>query len=182
MGGVMIYAQIRNNTVINTLELEDSSLIYLFQNDHNGVPYDSLQLLDNMYPQPGIGWTFDNIVWNAPDAVVTNQSAIQIYTTLVTNAVAFGQSLTIQFATQNVMAGITQAGQTQAVLTYAANLYTYLSTGSLYVAISEIETMIADTSSTKTALSPFITNDILYVYLNQIEGYLGIPLTANPGP
>lgn len=165
---------------MNTLELEDSSLLSLFQNDSNEVPYDSVQRIDNMSPIPGIGWTFDNISWNSPNAVISNQSAIQIYTAIVTAAVAFGQSLTIQFATQNVMSGITQAGQTQAVLTYASDLYTYLSTGSLYVAITEIESMIADTSSEKTSLAPFITNAILYSYLCQIQGYLGITLTPDP--
>lgn len=176
----MIYGQIRNNTIVNTLQLDDDSLIHLFSSDSNGVPYDRVAQIDQISPQPGIGWTFDNINWNPPNTPAAAQTAVQIYTTLVNNAVAFGQSLTIQFATQNVMAGITQAGQTQAVLTYASDLYTYLSTGSLYVAISEIESMIADTSSEKTSLAPFITNAILYSYLCQIQGYLGITLTPDP--
>lgn len=178
----MVYAQVRNNVIINTLELDDASLLHLFQTDQNGNLYDSLVQLDSIVPQPGIGWTFNNVNWNPPTPVAPAQSAVDIYTALVQNAIVFGQSLTVQFATQNVMAGITQAGKTQAVLDYAADLYTYLSTGSLYVAITEIQTMIADTSPTKTALAPFITNDILYAYMNQIQGYLGIPLTPNPGP
>lgn len=177
----MIYAQIRNNTIVNTLELEDSSLVSLFQNDSNGVPYDSVQQIDALSPQPGIGWIFDNIGWNPPNSTTPPQSAVQIYTTLVQNAIIFGQNLTIQFATQNIMSGITQSGKTQAVLDYASDLYTYLSTGSLYVAITEIQTMIADTSDAKTALAPFITNSILYSYMNQIQGYLNLPLTINPG-
>jgi hypothetical protein len=112
-----------------------------------------LYQIDNIVPQPGIGWTFDNISWNAPITAPQAQTPTQIYTTLVQNAIIFGQSLTVQFATQNIMAGITQAGQTQNVLNYTRDLYMYLNTGSLYVAISEIETMIADTSSTKTSLA-----------------------------
>lgn len=178
----MVYAQITNNIILNTIELSDVLLLPLFQSDQNGNPYDSVIQIDNIVPQPGIGWEFDNVNWNPPVVPPPAESAIQIYTAMVQEAIAFGQSLTVQFATQNVMAGITQAGQTQAVLNYTSNLYTYLATGSLYVAIAEIESMIADTSSTKTALAPFVTNDILYVYLNQIQGYLGIPLTPNPGP
>jgi hypothetical protein len=178
----MIFAQIKNNTIINTIDLEDVSLLSLFQTDQNGNPYDSVIQIDNIIPQPSIGWSFDNVNWNPPVAAPVSQSAVAIYTALVQQAIAFGQALTVQFATQNVMAGITQSGQTQNVLNYASNLYVYLNTGSLYVAIAEIETMIADTSSTKTSLAPFITNDILYAYLNQIQGYLQIPLTPNPGP
>jgi hypothetical protein len=178
----MIYAQITNKIIINTIVLDDASLVSLFETDQNGNPYDSVIQIDNIVPQPGIGWTFDNISWNAPITAPQAQTPTQIYTTLVQNAIIFGQSLTVQFATQNIMAGITQAGQTQNVLNYTRDLYMYLNTGSLYVAISEIETMIADTSSTKTSLAPFITNDILYTYLNQIQGYLGLPLTPNPGP
>jgi hypothetical protein len=178
----MIYAQISNNVIMNTFELEDASLLSLFQTDPNGNPYDSVIQVDTMTPQPGMGWTFDNVNWNPPAIPAPPTPAIAVYTALVQNAISFGQALIVQFATQNVMAGITQAGQTQAVLDYASDLYTYLSTGSLYVAISEINVMIADTSSTKTALAPFITNDILYTYMNQIQGYLGLALTPNPGP
>ena len=77
--------------------------------------------------------------------------------------------------------GITQAGQTLPVMNYMAQLTLCLSTGSLYEALTQIGTMIADTSSTKTSLSPFVTNDILYTYLNLIQTYLGLTLTLNPG-
>jgi hypothetical protein len=108
---------------------------------------------------------------NAMPASVTPpaQTALQIYTAA------------IQFAVANTMAGITQAGQTQAVMNYTADLAQCLSSGSLYAAMTDIEVMIADTSSTKTSLSPFITNAILYSYLNQLQAYLGVTVTPNPG-
>ena len=254
----MVYAQILDNTIVNTIELDDSSLLPLFQSDPDGNPYDSVVQIDSIVPQPGIGWWFDNVNWNAPEIPVP-LTTVEEYTALVQAAMDFGQALTVQYATQNVMAGITQAGLTLAVLTYTTDLYNYLSTGSLYVAITEIGTMIADTSSAKVGahasaidtmdspnitltantlgtkgnsitlifdgastistivgnwnttnptnqvsysgssevvpaaqtialsgglptLSPFVTNDILYAYMNQIEGYLGLPLTPNPGP
>lgn len=178
----MIYAQMRGNKIVNTIMLDDPSLLPLFSVDQSGVPYDSVVQIDNIVPQPGIGWTFDNVNWNPPPAAIVAQATVDIYTTLVQNAITFGQALIVQFATQNVMAGITQAGKTQAVLAYSSNLYTYLTTGSLYVALAEVEIMIADTSDAKIALAPFVSNAVLYTYLNQIQLYLGIPVTPNPGP
>ena len=178
----MIYAQITNNKIVNTIALDDISLLPLFSTDQSGNPYDKVVQIDNIVPQPGIGWTFDNVNWSPPPPAVTQQDTVDMYMTLVQNAIAFGNALIVRFATQNVMAGITQAGKTQAVLAYSSSLYTYLSTGSLYVALAEIETMIADTSDAKTALSPFITNAVLYTYLNQIQLYLGLTVTPNPGP
>ena len=178
----MIYAQILNNKIVNTIMLDDASLLPLFSADQNGNPYDSVVQIDTLSPQPGIGWTFNNVNWCPPPQAASAQATVDIYTQLVQNAITFGQALIVQFATQNVMAGITQAGKTQAVLTYSSDLYTYLTTGSLYVALSEIETMIADTSDEKVALAPFISNAILYGYLNQIQLYLGVPVTPNPGP
>jgi hypothetical protein len=99
----------------------------------------------------------------------------------ISNAQNFGNSLLLEYAAQNVLAGITQAGQTIPVSNYLANLYNYLSAGSLYAGIQEINNLIADTSDAKAALSPFLTNDIMYTYLNKIQTYLGIPLTPNPG-
>jgi hypothetical protein len=62
----MIYAQITNNTIMNTIILHDVSLLPFFQTDPNGNPYDSVIQIDNIYPQPGINWWFDNILWNPP--------------------------------------------------------------------------------------------------------------------
>lgn len=105
--------------------------------------------------------------------------------TIVLNSVAaasdFGAKLIMQYAAQNVLAGITLAGKTIAVATYLQQLGYYLNSGSLYAAITEIQTLIADSGSTKASLSPFITNDILYTYLNDIQSYLGVAPTPNPG-
>jgi hypothetical protein len=108
--------------------------------------------------------------------------SLAYYQDLLEEAAAFGIQLANTFAATNAMTGITQAGLTGAVLAYTDNLYNAMTTGSLYEAITIINAMIADTSSTKTALSPFITNDILYSYLNQIQNWLEIPETPNPGP
>ncbi len=106
---------------------------------------------------------------------------VQLVSNSIAEAMEFGQSLVIQFAAQNVLAGITQSGKTIAVATYLQPLGYLLNSGSLYAAISVINSIIADTSSTKANLSPFVTNDILYSYMNQIQTWLNIALTPNPG-
>jgi hypothetical protein len=121
---------------------------------------------------PQIGWSFTGTTFIPTQAY---------YQSLIAAAIAFGNQLIVQYAAQNVSMGITQAGQTLPVMNYMAQLTLCLSTGSLYEALTQIGTMIADTSSTKTSLSPFVTNDILYTYLNLIQTYLGLTLTLNPG-
>jgi hypothetical protein len=106
----------------------------------------------------------------------------QVYTGVVNAAMVFGQNLVVQYSVENILSGITQAGQTIPVATYLQVVSYYLNSGSLYAALTEIATLIADTSSTKAALSPYVTNNILYNYLNQIQTYLNLPITENPGP
>lgn len=95
----------------------------------------------------------------------------------IEDACNFGQALITQFAAANALAGITQSGQTLAVISYTADLSQCLYTGSLLAAITLLQGMIADSSEAKTACSPFITNAIIESYMNQIQTYLGIPLT-----
>jgi hypothetical protein len=141
-----------NNNVIGTLELPDGT--------DQSVIDELLSLYTYVPPTP---------------------TASQIVTNSIAAASQFGQQLIVQYAAGNVLSGITQAGKTIPVATYMQTVAYYLNSGSLYAAITEINTMIADTSSTKTSLSPFVTNNILYTYLNKIQTYLGLPLTPNPG-
>jgi hypothetical protein len=132
-----------------------------------------------MNPQPTAGYLYNSDgSLSAPPAYPSPQ----YFQNIVAQAVAFGNSIIIQSAARNVSAGITQAGQTLAMMTYCSQLMMCLSTGSLYEAIAELNTMIADTSTDKTNLSPFLTNDLLYATMNSIQTYLEIPLTPNPGP
>lgn len=99
----------------------------------------------------------------------------------ISEAAAFGVKLSTEYATSNVLQGITIAGHTQMVADYLKDLAYYLHNGSLYAAIAEMNTMIADTSDAKAALTPYVTNNLLYLYLNKIQTYLQIALTPNPG-
>lgn len=63
----MIFAQIKDGLVVNTITLDDASILSLFQNDPvSGEPYDHVLQIDFLYPRPGIGWTFDEIQFIPP--------------------------------------------------------------------------------------------------------------------
>jgi uncharacterized membrane protein len=51
----MRYAQIKAGVVINIIVLKDASLISLFSKN-----FDSLVRVDNISPEPQIGWTYDS--------------------------------------------------------------------------------------------------------------------------
>lgn len=119
--------------------------------------------------------------WSGITAPMFLPTPTQQVSLAIGEAMSFGTQVLNEFATQNVLGGITQAGLTQSVMDYCHDLTHCLITGSLYNAISEVKIMIADTSSTKAGLSPFITNNVLYVYLNKLQVYLGVTPTPNPG-
>lgn len=50
----MIFAQIKNGIVQNTIVLEDESLSEVFQNG-----FDHLIRVDQLEPRPSIGWSYD---------------------------------------------------------------------------------------------------------------------------
>jgi hypothetical protein len=157
--------------------IQNGSVTQIIQNceayiTNNSSNYQYIIDVTTVNPQPLVGDLYDGTTFTHCQAY---------YQALVNDAISFGNQLITQFAAENVSEGITQAGQTLAILTYTQSLFMYLQSGSLYLAIGAIETMIADTSSTKTSLSPFITNDILYSYLNEIQNWLEIPITSNPG-
>lgn len=64
----MVFAQISNQQIMNTIVLQDESLLNLFLNDPmTDIPYDYVLRIDMIYPQPGIAWTFDGIqFWPPP--------------------------------------------------------------------------------------------------------------------
>lgn len=92
----------------------------------------------------------------------------------IINARKFGNDLAALFAKENVVMGITAAGKTRAVTDYCHKLEHYMTTGSLYAAIEEINSMIADITLPLLSLSPFVTTARLNTYKAKIQTYLGI--------
>jgi len=141
--------------------------------------------LPEEYPSED-GWLLMNDA-DVANQKASNQSAYNTWYTAYKNPISsivdksisraqlFGDTLIQQFAVENVLLGITQAGKTRAVSDYLVKLLTYLETGSLYAAIEQIDALIND--GLDSNLSPFVTADRMTSYKNQIQDYLGIPRT-----
>ena len=158
----MVYAQIKNGIIVNTFKLDNVALLPNFSKG-----FDSVVQIDTLDPKPQIGYTYNGSVFTAPVKYLTPAQQLQA-------SVDFGQKLINEFMLANASAGITSA-QTQAVMNYLANLYNLLSVGALSACIDVLNAMVADTSAQKTALAPFVTNDILSSYITQIQSFLNPP-------
>jgi hypothetical protein len=93
-------------------------------------------------------------------------------TNIILNARQFGSDLILQFAKDNILMGITQTGKTATIAMYLHKLEHFLTTGSLYAAIGEIDNILADED--RQHLEPFVTNERLQAYKDEILQYLGL--------
>jgi hypothetical protein len=89
---------------------------------------------------------------------------------VVSNAITFGHNLIVDFASENVLMGITQAGKTKDVADYLADLMRYAQTGSLYEVINEVDRLIA--TGLPVDLEPFITQARMEAFKQQVVDYL----------
>lgn len=107
------------------------------------------------------------------DSVIENhnflspQQEVQI---IVGNAISFGQQLIVEFASENVLMGITQAGKTRDVADYLSNLMRYAQSGSLYEVINEVDRLIAE--GLPSSLEPFITETRMNSFKQKVVDYL----------
>ena len=109
------------------------------------------------------------------DAIVAAHSynpTSDIVKKTLNNAIEFGTRLLLDFATENILLGITQSGKTGAVTLYLHKLGHYISTGSLYEALNEIDALVA--AGVDVTLAPFVTEARLLSYKTQIQEYLGV--------
>jgi len=89
----------------------------------------------------------------------------------VQGAIQFGQNLIIQFASENVLMGITQAGKTKLIADTLKDVSYYLNSGSLYEA-DNAASLVQITEE----MSPFLTPARITTFRNKIRAYLGLPL------
>jgi len=89
---------------------------------------------------------------------------------VITDSKEFGEDLINEFTKENVLMGITQSGQTNAVRKALQETWLAIQTGSLHDAIYEAEQV--------TRTSPFLTEARLRNFINEIEAYLGEPLST----
>lgn len=110
--------------------------------------------------------------WNNAVEQQFSPSLREIISGIINNASVFGNALILDFAVENVQMGITQAGKTKLVADYCANVQRYLQSGSLYAAITEIDSLV--NAGIPENLAPFITTQRLNSYKSKIAQYLGI--------
>jgi len=100
-----------------------------------------------------------------------NQEELQeMYKEIVSKAIKFGNDLVIEFASENIMMGITQAGKTKDVADYTADVMRYIQSGSLYEVIHEVDRLINE--GIPQELSPFVTDQRMISFKNKILEYL----------
>lgn len=97
-------------------------------------------------------------------------SLIPTYKKVIRNAIEFGNDLLEEFAAENILSGITQAGKTKDVADYLVDATRYLQTGSLYEVMNECDRLIA--AGIPVGLSPFVTETKLNNFKTKIIGYL----------
>lgn len=90
---------------------------------------------------------------------------------IIKAAIEFGGETMAEFAAENVLMGITQAGKTKSVTDYCTDIIKYISTGSLYEVMNEIDSLIEQ--GIPGDLAPFITEERLLSFRQKVVDYLG---------
>lgn len=94
-------------------------------------------------------------------------SAPKVVADRIRSAMDFGKTIMIEYATSNVLAGLTTS-EVQEIIQRTMNLQLALNSGALYVAIEELNLLVPDALITEQKITEF---------RNKIESYLGLPLT-----
>jgi hypothetical protein len=147
--------ELRNNTEINTI--------------FEGISHPDSNTFNchfSQEPTQQQTTTVNNIV-NAHEG---NAPAELVVKNTVKNAIEFGNNLIVEFASENVLLGITQVGKTKEVADYLADLMRYAQTGSLYEVINEVDRLID--AGLPVNLEPFITETKMNAFKQQVVDYL----------
>lgn len=91
----------------------------------------------------------------------------------INQAITFGNGVIVDVTIENVTMGITQSGKTRIVSDYCRALKRYLTEGSLYAALEEIENL--KTIGVPSEMSPFVTEDRLNICKTKILTFLSAP-------
>jgi hypothetical protein len=94
----------------------------------------------------------------------------EVVRNVIINAMSFGNSLIVEFATENVLMGITQAGKTKAVSDLLSDVMRYAMSGSLYEVINEVDRLLQ--AGLPAELEPFISTSRLTSFRQKIVTYL----------
>lgn len=155
---VLINDNVVTATVDITTEDELRSLAQL-----NQLVLDRSQFLPLV---PDKGWTFNGRTLSPP---VTTSAVDIVKLTILEPAKRFGESVIAKFVAENILMGITQSGKTEAVGVVLRDVNYWLATGSLYSAYNAISAL---QQNLDPSLAPFVTEERLNTYKNEIYAYL----------
>lgn len=119
--------------------------------------------VSNLTPQPHIGWIYLDGHFLPPQAAAFDPVAY--LTDKVKGAITFGNSLIVDYAVQNIMAG-KQTSEVKEILLRLTTLMSMLKSGSLYTALEELDHIQADSLITQATIDQF---------KGKIRSYLGMP-------
>ena len=108
------------------------------------------------------------------NALVSNHQGDPLFVVrnVIQDARNFFDDLLNNFAAENVLLGITQAGKTRDVADYLRDVMYYGQSGSLYEVLGVINQL--QQAGYPTDLEPFITEVRMTLFKSKIEGYLGL--------
>lgn len=126
-------------------------------------PGESAVRIDGLNPAPHIGWIYLNWRFSPPQAPQVD--TVAYLTDKVKSAIAFGNSLIVDYAVQNIIAG-KQTSEVKEILDRLSTLMAMLKSGSLYTALEELDRVHADNLITQPTIDQF---------KGKIRTYLGMP-------
>lgn len=158
----MIYGQIKNGVIQNTIVLEDANLSSLF-----AIGFDFCIRIDNLTPIPGINWNYNGTTFSTPTPPISNLTQQQIVENKIAKAIDGFTELMIEYAAQNVLLGITQAGKTELISDTLLPVMQYGESGSLYAAISALQAV-----QLTDDMAPFLTAAVITDLINKATSVL----------
>lgn len=160
--------------------LNRSTLKYLESVNTPDYPVENWVINPDMSGVASVPQKYWKLIGDVPSEMSTEEKQLVDQANLpnqikavVNNAMNFGSNLIFEFATENVLLGITQLGLTSHVRRTCVEVVSALTTGSLYDAIDEIKKISPDSLDAN-----ILTPERVLVFRNKIEQQLGIPLAT----
>jgi hypothetical protein len=113
------------------------------------------------------------LVSSLATANATAMTTASIRVGILEPAQKFAAKIIAEFASENILMGITQAGMTGTVRAATTSTIAALVTGSLYDAMAEARAIPAENKD-----PVFVTDARLLQFINKIEAYLGLPAST----
>lgn len=154
-------AHLNKAGVVSFWQRRGSEVTLTFTHELNETELDAVLLHESTYENPVV------TVWE------------QGARNTIRNAIEKGQQLVEDFATESIVLGINQANMSGPVRRAMQDVVNSLLTGALYDSVSSIKTVRDDIQGNTALTDVFLSDTRLLKYLNELEAFLGLPLTES---